>query len=104
MGEIRRHARVALECPVVVYQDDGASVTGTVFDLSLGGCAIESEAAVPVESHVVLELRLIEDQPAVKVELGRVSWATRREFGVQFVLLDGASRARLERFFMGGSK
>ena len=72
MNEGRRHARQAVECPVVVYQEDGTPLTGTIFDLSLGGCAIESEAAVPVESHVVLELRLIEHQPAVKVDLGRV--------------------------------
>lgn len=35
---------------------------------------------------------------AIRVELGKVRWATRREFGVEFLVIPSESKERLNRF------
>ena len=48
---------------------------------------------------------MVPGQPTpIVVELGRICWSTRREFGVEFKVVPGDSKQRLEAFLMEVAK
>ena len=36
----------------------------------------------------------------IAIELGKIRWATRREFGVEFMVVERASKERLDDFLL----
>ena len=71
---------------------------GSVVDVSIRGCRIES--VVHVHSGTVLELRLYlsKEEPPLGVTRAVVRWARGRYFGVEFVSLEPEEWARLQHF------
>lgn len=69
---------------------------GTLIDLSLRGCRIDS--AVDVRPGTSLELRIqaSEDEPPLKVQEAVVRWSRPRQFGLEFVTLAPEEWARLQ--------
>lgn len=97
MAEERRVPRHSVECPAtfVVEDVDGA---GVVFNLSEQGCAIASAVSVPDEGYASVSITLPGQADPALVELARVRWATRQEFGLEFRIVSRAARRRLQRF------
>ena len=77
---------------------------GMTFDLSRGGCAIECEAMATEGESVSLQITVPGQSTPISVELGRVCWATRREFGVEFKVMPGDSKQRLDTFLIEVAK
>lgn len=97
--EKRRAPRYRVNCPVAFAVEDAAG-TGTLFNLSEQGCAIESSTPVPDEGYASLSITLPDQAEPVVVELARVRWVTRTEFGLEFRILSRAARRRLQRFLL----
>lgn len=100
---VRKDTRFSVRCPVT-YVLEAAACQGTTFNLSRGGCAIESDAMAPEGESVSLQIMAPGQPTAIRVELGRVCWATRREFGVEFMVILEDSKQRLNRFLIEVAK
>jgi hypothetical protein len=94
--ESAKERRTMVRYPVSFLGDCGVS-GGVLFNLSLGGCAIES--AIPPEPDTVLPLRIhpSSQSPPIEVELAEVSWVSGRDFGVRFVQVEPSQAERLQR-------
>lgn len=93
----RKYIRFSVRCPVTYALED-AVCQGTTFSLSRGGCAIESEVMAAEGETVSLQIMAPGQSAAIRVELGKVCWATRREFGVEFLVVLDDSKERLNHF------
>ena len=79
-------------------------VQGTTFNLSRSGCAIEAEGMATVGETVSLQITVLGQATPISVELGKICWATRREFGVEFKVMSGYSKQRLNAFLIEVAK
>lgn len=88
--------RALVRYPVSFLGDCGVS-GGTLFNLSLGGCAISS--TIPPERDAVMPLRIhpASESPPIEVELAEVSWVSGLDFGVRFIQLESSQAERLQR-------
>lgn len=89
-----KERRAMVRYPVSFLGDCGVS-GGVLFNLSLGGCAIESN--IPPEREAVMPLRIHPSSQSspIEVELAEVSWVSGRDFGVRFVQLEPSQAERL---------
>ena len=79
---------------------DGKPGDGSTFNLSRGGCAIETEMFAAVDDPVSVQITVSTQPTPITIELGKVRWSTRREFGVEFMVVEGASKRRLDDFLL----
>ncbi|HKC93315.1 MAG TPA: PilZ domain-containing protein [Nitrospira sp.] len=96
---LRRDVRYQVQCPVD-YVLDGKPGQGTVFNLSRGGCAIETELFAAPDDPISLQITVSNQPTPIMIELGKVRWATKREFGVEFMVVENASKRRLDDFLL----
>jgi len=97
---LARAQRIPVQCEVEFTHEDGVTGQGTVFNLSAGGCAVQSDTSVADNMLVTLRLASSQGGAPIVIELGRVRWATRREFGVEFVMVLSKEQARLDHFLI----
>ena len=71
--------------------------SGTVRNLSIGGCKIESDVFVHDNMLLVLRLSIPNEPSAVLVDVAAVRWVTSRFFGVQFLTLQEGEQDRINR-------
>ena len=100
---LRRDVRYEVKCPVM-FVLDGKPGEGSTFNLSRGGCAIETEMFAAVDDPVSLQISVSSQPTPIIIELGKVRWSTRREFGVEFMVVEGASKRRLDDFLLAVAK
>lgn len=100
---VRKDIRFEVQCPVVCTSEEKA-VQGTTFNLSRGGCAIECHWMATAGETVSLQITVPGQEKPIIVELGRICWATRREFGVEFKVMPGDSKHRLDAFLIEVAK
>lgn len=80
----RRHAeRLPTRIPVTIHWKDGGQGRGTVRDISVTGCGIETEAPVPMGALVLLQLEP-EGEPPIDIDVGEVRSRQSRRIGVRF--------------------
>jgi len=103
MFTVRKYTRLAVECPVV-YALESKNGSGVVFNLSRGGCAIEGDVTASDGETVSLQITVPGQAVPVSVQLGKIRWATRREFGVDFSVVLPDSAARLDTFLVEVAK
>jgi hypothetical protein len=96
---LRKDVRYQVECPVM-FVVDGKPGEGKTYNLSRGGCAIETDLFVAVDDPVSLQIAVSNQPQPIVIELGKVRWATRREFGMEFMVVEGASKQRLDEFLL----
>ena len=96
---MRRDVRYQVKCPVT-FVVDGKPGDGLTFNLSCSGCAIETEMFAAVDDPVSLQITVSTQPTPITIELGKVRWSTRREFGVEFMVVEGASKRRLDEFLL----
>ncbi len=75
---------------------EGIVAEGEMYNLSVAGCAVESEMSMQQGDYIELDMYVPGDESPLKVDLAGVRWATRREFGVQFVTISNADRKKLQ--------
>lgn len=87
--------RIPAQIPVIFHWKDGGQGAGTVRDISVAGCAVETDAAVPLGALVLLQMTP-PDGPPIDVDVGEVRSRASRRIGVRFarVAPDHAERVR----------
>lgn len=94
--EQRRERRVQVHYPISFEGNQGIG-NGKLFNLSLGGCAIESGVNVQVGTTVTLRVYVPTHKEPIQVSRAGITWAAGQDFGVEFMDLDPAERERLQK-------
>jgi hypothetical protein len=98
--EAQRERRLFVQYPVVFLGNQGVG-EGKLFNLSMGGGAIESRTAVQRGTVLTLRVQLpIHPQP-IAVDQAEVTWTAGDDFGVQFLSLGTREQARLNQLIAG---
>jgi hypothetical protein len=97
VGEKRRDPRIPVEDSVSFMSKSGKR-HGTVFNLSVGGCAVESGQPVDPNSTIQLDLVIPNEKNPVKVGRARVTWKAGSDMGVEFVNMNSTAKLRLQRY------
>lgn len=96
--ELRSHPRVqvAMRVSFAAHDLDGLK-DGTLYNLSMIGCAVESPTTVEQGSHVVLYLHAPDEPTPITIDLAGVVRSSRQEFAAKFVLVQPHEKQRLEQ-------
>ncbi|ULA62592.1 MAG: PilZ domain-containing protein [Nitrospira sp.] len=66
------------------FASDTFAGQGTITNLSMGGCSIEANIALPAQSLVDLQIQLPGFPRPLRIEQGVVRWARGNTFGLEF--------------------
>ena len=85
----------------VQFRSSFSSITmvggeGSVVDLSIGGCRIESPTDVQPGAALELRIAAIEHEPPIQIQQALVRWSRERQFGLEFVMMAPEEWARLQ--------
>jgi len=97
----RRFPRFAMHCPIALLTEGVTLGDGLCYDLSGGGCAVESTAKVDKGDYVALHLYLPDHRDPttpLRVELAAVRWLVQQRFGVEFITMPSGDQQRLRQY------
>ena len=97
MIEQRRYPRFHVRVPIV-FSGDHPRGYGRLLNLSMGGCAVESDAYVTTATELRLLLSLHDPGDPLEVELAPVRWSRTGRFGVEFGRMQPEAQERLRQF------
>jgi hypothetical protein len=98
MIECREHPRIPTDLQVFFSTSENTDIRqGTIFDVSVGGCAVTSSVPVNPGTGVRLLIQATELGSPITVHAAAVRWAKHGEFGVEFLNLTDLDRNRLHR-------
>ena len=92
--EQRKHRRYRFLCEIW-FPGKEESVAGTVSNLAVGGCKVESEASVYIGMYLALQICLPGQEASLKVDQAAVRWARKEEFGLEFIRMQPEEEDRL---------
>jgi hypothetical protein len=69
---------------------------GSVVDLSIRGCRIESPTDVQPGASLEVRIAAIEHEPTIQIQQALVRWSRGRQFGLEFVTMAPEEWARLQ--------
>jgi PilZ domain-containing protein len=98
--EMQRGRRLFVQYPVIFLGNQGVG-EGRLFNLSRGGCAIESGAAVQRGTVLTLRVHPPSFPQPIAVDQAEVTWTAGEDFGVQFLSLGTRDEARLGQLIAG---
>lgn len=105
--DIREHARMRVPVPFSCALAEKArprwfakkrAGLGVVYDVSLKGARVTSEAPMNPGDQVTVLLRLPKQVAPLAVERATVRWAKDNTFGLEFMHLTSTAAVRLQRF------
>ena len=93
--EFRQSPRVQVDCPCTF---SGANVggEGIVVNLSLPGCAVESNTHVLSGTYLALHILMPVHFSPMAIHQAVVKWSEERKFGVRFIRVGAGEQARLD--------
>lgn len=94
--EQRRERRVQVQFPISFEGNQGVG-KGKLFNLSLGGCGVESGVNVQVGTTVTLRVYVPTHKEPIQISRAGVTWAAGQDFGLVFTDVDQAEQARLKK-------
>jgi c-di-GMP-binding flagellar brake protein YcgR len=89
--------RVQFRGSFTIEQEHSIAGEGTVVDLSLGGCRVESGTKVPAGSYLELRIHVPGLDEAMSIAGALVIWFRDREFGVEFIRIPSLQEQRLRQ-------
>ncbi len=94
--DLRSSTRAAVTYPVRL-SSDSIRGEGMVVNLSIPGCAIETD--LPIQPGEYLELQVMAPDQArpLAVELAKVRWATRQKVGIEFIRVRRDEQRRIQQ-------
>lgn len=95
--EHTRERRVVVKAPVS-FEGKSGTGKGTLFNLSLGGCALESIAGVDMDATIKLSLHIPTDKKPVTVGRAKVTWTAGNDVGVEFLNMNETGKTRLRNY------
>ena len=102
--ELRKSQRFPVHFCIFLMPVGAKEQTGTVVDVSLGGCRIRTENPVLTGVHVALRVDFPGEQEPVRIDRAAVRWSAGEEFGVYFVTMAKPEHERLKRILKGLEK
>lgn len=99
--ERRTHARIARKLlnDIPVTFSGKANGTGTLHDVSTGGCKIQSDSTPPLGAFLTLQLAVPPRAEPVKIDAAIVGWTIKDQyFGVKFLDVKPPERLALDQF------
>lgn len=103
----REHARLRIPIPFTCsiarkgvtrwFNKDSLGI-GVVYDVSMKGARVSSEAPIKPGDQVVVTLQLPKQLAPVAVERATVRWAKEQTFGLEFMHLTFTGALQLKRF------
>jgi c-di-GMP-binding flagellar brake protein YcgR len=99
--ERRRHARIAHKSlnHVPVTFSGKTHGTGILYDLSTGGCKIETVSTPPLGASLTLQLAVSPEADPVKIDAAVVGWTIKNQyFGVKFLEIKPLERLALSQY------
>ena len=95
--DLRRQQRFRVRLHSVLSSPRRAEWTGTVMNLSKGGCLIETDGQVYSGMYVSLRLDVPGDEPPVLVDRAAVRWSRGQSAGVGFITVTSPHKERLDQ-------
>jgi hypothetical protein len=83
---------------IVTFAGDSVRGDGRIDNLSLGGAAIASDAAVARGDYLQLTMTLPDQSAAIEVELAPVRWIKDHSFGVEFIRVSPTALQTLQSY------
>ncbi len=94
----RHRLRLPLRCPVI-FASDGFVGEGTIVDLGVPGCAVQS-CVVPLPGEYVrLHVLIPDEEGPLEVHIAKVRWSKPQRFGVEFLKVSHGQQIRVGRLF-----
>lgn len=90
----RGRRRVRVDYPAFFTGDEGSG-HGTVTNLTIAGCEIESHAQLPTGASLHLHVETPEARPPIVISLAIVRWKNGDRFGLEFVRFEGETKEQL---------
>jgi PilZ domain len=94
MIKIRYCPRVHSNFPVV-FTSESSVGEGTIVNVSIPGCAIQSRKRVQPGSYLEMRVLIPDTTSPLHVGLAKVRWCEGRRFGVEFIRMPGEDQIRL---------
>ena len=95
-AERRKFPRVDVRFKVTLAFTEGQTEgTGTLINLSMGGCFIESTNQVEEGAFLDLTMQTPGGDQTVRIEVARVRWTRFGAFGVEFYMIGKEDQAKL---------
>ncbi len=99
--ERRQFPHFWVQFPISLFRVGVMIGDGTCYELSVGGCTVESHANVGTGDHVALQLYLPDHQDPTTppmVELAAVNWNIQQKVGLEFISLASGDQQRLRQY------
>ena len=96
MVKLRYCERVHTDFPVM-FAGETYVGEGTVLNVSVPGCAIQSRKRVQPGSYLEMRLLVPDSASPLRVGLAKVRWCEERRFGVEFIQMPGGDQFRLSQ-------
>ena len=85
--------------PVSVSFSGEAQGVGKLYDISYGGCKVESGTRPAIGASVTLRFRIAKAEQPIVIQAGAVAWTVpKKYFGVRFVSLQPHEERALNRY------
>lgn len=97
MAEKRGAPRATVE-DAVSFMGKSGKRYGTVFNLSVSGCALESGQPLDPDATIQLDLVIPNQKNPVKVSRARVTWKAGSDMGVEFINMNDTAKIRLQHY------
>ena len=92
----RKFPRYPVQC-YVQYTGDHEG-TGLTKDLSIGGCLLNTNTPLDVDSHLTLLVTLSGDPTPIKIHVAVARWSAASSCGLDFVLIEELGERLLSRY------
>ncbi len=96
--ETRHRLRLPLHCPIIFATDEFVG-EGTLVNLGVPGCAVESRVTPSPGNYVRLHVLMPDENGPLEVGLAKVVWAKQQRFGVEFLKFSDGEKVRVSRLF-----
>lgn len=79
------------------FAGDALAGQGTITNLSVGGCSVDSKISLTTQSVVGLKIQLPDSQWPLEIEQAVVRWVRGNTFGLEFQALSNPNTTRLQQ-------
>ena len=93
----RRVQRFSVQLPAML-RGDGLERQGTIVNVSVDGCAVITDAPVPVGSYVRIGVQPTAQESPLEIELAAVRWRDGSRIGCEFIKVQPPMKSRLAEF------
>ena len=93
----RATSRFLVHFHTTLSKEQGVIEGGTLIDLSMGGCRVESDARLTPGNALSLRLFISGGEPPIEVERAEVRWVKELVSGVAFITIKEKEQERLRQ-------